>query len=111
MEDNFKQEALDIISDLINTINWLGGDPYEMGAIEKSMDAAQEFLDKYQPEQEDKSMGKEYMTIKFKTGAQFGVYCLRSDHSKKVEACNKKVAAKYMHVGKNQIICLKKPFD
>jgi hypothetical protein len=50
MEDNrlmktTLNEALEIIDDLLETINWLGGDAYEMDAINDSVDKAQRFFD------------------------------------------------------------------
>jgi hypothetical protein len=44
MED-FKTESIDLIKELIETINWLGGDGYEMEAIQNTMDKANKFID------------------------------------------------------------------
>ena len=100
---DFKEEALLIISDLLDNIGWLGGDSYEMEAIENSTNIAQDFLDKHKTIKEDTSDLK----LKHMTGGSFGIYCHKE---RQVEACNKKVAAKYMGVSPNSVRCIKEPY-
>jgi len=103
---DFKEEALLIISDLLDTIGWLGGDAYEMEAIEKATKIAQDFLDKHKTIKEDTPDLK----LKHMTGSSFGIYCHKHDGKRQVEACNKKVAAKYMGVSKRSVRCIKEPY-
>ena len=45
------KEALEIIKELIETIDWLGGDAYEMDVISKVINRANEFYDKFENQQ------------------------------------------------------------
>ena len=99
---DFKEEALLIISDLLDTIGWLGGDAYEMEAIKNETNIAQIFLDKHKTIKEDTSGNL--------TGSRFGLYCHIRDGKRQVGACNKKLAAKYMGVSPHSVRCIKEPY-
>ena len=43
----FRDEALEIIQQLLATIDWLGGDAYENEATAEQRNKAEEFLDKH----------------------------------------------------------------
>jgi hypothetical protein len=106
MEKEFnKEEALSLISRLLDTINWLGGDADEMDAVEKISTDAQSFLAKHIIKEE--KVEAEYKYECYRNG----IYVLKEDSSKKVSAFNKKHAAKIMNVGIKNIKCVKRPWE
>ena len=108
-DDKFLTEALDVIESLLETISWLGGDPYEMDAVEKDVECARSFLTKHRPSIEVVDELAEYGESPWKPIN--GIYCLRSDHSVTVTANNKVSAAKKMKIGKEQLLCLTPPIS
>lgn len=98
---SFKENALYIIGDLLETINWLGGDTYEMESIEKSTKDAHDFINQHKPPEKDEP--------ELPDNVNNGLYCLRNDELTTVKARNKRYAATELGVGKQKVRCLVEP--
>lgn len=94
----FKDEALEIIESLLDTISWLGGDPYEVECAENMTKEAYDFIKKHKP--------TPVVIEKDRTDCMNGLYCLHSDWSRKIEASNKRRAAKLFGVGVGAVKCI-----
>ncbi len=93
-----KDEAIDIIESLLETISWLGGDGYEVECAENMTKEAHAFIEKYKP--------KPISIEKGRTDSKNGLYCLQGDENIKIEAVNSRNAANKLRVGKAKIKCL-----
>jgi hypothetical protein len=102
MESKF-ETALDIIEDLLETISWLGGDAYEMEATKESRNTAYDFINLH------RSRVESTIGIVFDQNIRMGLYCLKSDENITVKAMNRKIAAKYLGVGKKSIKVIEVP--
>jgi hypothetical protein len=95
---NFKDEAIELIESLLETIGWLGGDSYEVECAENMTKEAREFIKKHKPQP--------IIIEKDRTDSRNGLYCLYGDETIKIEAVNKNNAANKLSVGRVQVKCL-----
>ncbi len=100
------QEACEVIEDLINTVNWLGGDPYEVDCTQPHVQKALKFIHnldyKTQEEKEEEEREKNEKT-------RLGLYVLKSDPDTIAWARSRYVARHMLHARLQKIKCLKKP--
>ena len=95
MESLFKQEALNIINELIQTINWLGGDGYEMDAISPVLRQAENFLEKHEE--------KKPVPVEIKYNHWNNLYFDLDNPENKVYAKNKKHARNLLNIPRNRV--------
>jgi len=100
------KEACQVIEDLLDTINWLGGDAYEMECIQPSVDSGLEFLHKVGHKTQDQIEREEE---KRRREEHLGVYCLRSKPSMTIRARCKREAKNRLGVSVKKVKCLQLP--
>jgi len=99
-----ENEPLEIIRELLSAIDFLGGDSYEMDAVSKITDKAAEFLQKHDPIIEN---NKPNISRSHISG---GTYCLKKNPNIITKAQNKRIAARYLNVVKNEVKCINRDY-
>jgi hypothetical protein len=110
-DDNYKEQSLEIISTLLETINWLGGNSYEMECIQADVEKATKFLNEHKPEVITEESPENHFPPNH-SSFKLGLYCYKLDKTKTVEAQNKHHARNLLRIqhklklSDNDIECL-----
>jgi hypothetical protein len=100
MRTDLENEAVEIIESLMEHINWLGGDAYEVEAGDSVLTQASKFIKEHSDPKPEKSI---YID---KT---MGIYCIKGLPETKVYAKNRRNAKNILRVGLSKISCIKVP--
>ena len=102
--DNLRNEAFEVINELLECISWLGGDAYEVEAAENMCEGARAFLEKYKTEEEKEVESKFDNAIKMKAWEM--LFVCRDDESKYVVSNNKRHAKNLLNTALANVKCV-----
>jgi hypothetical protein len=103
--ENRLNESIEIINELLECINWLGGDAYEVECTDDMTRNAYKFLEQFK-DKEDSAIKETHGITEIKLCHSEGVYKMRDNDDKWVVAHNKKHAANLLRTQPKKTVCV-----